>query len=1150
MEFSTWTARGDAQFRRGRLDEAAESCLRAIGLAPHRPEGYGNLGCVLLAQGKPAEAMAAHEQALAVDPTNLAAYRGLMLAALYRNDLSADEDFDLLRRFEEVMARPLYPLHPDWAVEPEPDRRLRIGYLSSDWGAHPVGRNLLPVIQSHDRSRVELYLYADIRAPDAVTDHFRELADAWRPVTGLSDKAVAGMIRADAVDVLVVLAGRFDGNRPLVAAYRPAPVQISLHDPATSGLSVMDALITDPVLTPRHGAERFAERPIRLPHFYVHPALAPSPDVTEPPLLRCDVPTFGSFSNPAKLSDGTLRLWAELLRRVPGSRLRLKYKNLFASPSVAERVLRVMAAAGVAAERIDLSGDDQPVLDHLGLYGEIDVALDPFPFCGSTTTFEALWMGVPVVTLPTGAMVGRWTAAMLDAVGLSHLVARSEEHYLEICIRLVADAGALADLRRGLRERVLASSLCDGRGRARQLERVYGALWRRWLAGGSSAPRPGLVAQGIELARAGRMDEAEHCFQRALAADPDNGEALNNYATLLNLLGRLEDAVEVFRRAVAAAPDAPLPRRNLAATLCTLGTRDLNQSRVEAAEGWYRQAFDVAPDLPDASYNLGVACLERGRLAEAADWLLRALELEPDHGRAALNLGTALVGLRRFDQARAVLERHLADHPDDAGLILTLGNAALGQGHFDEAAALYQRVLEIDPGQTKAVNNLGNALQTLGRFDESVGCYQSALEARPDDISAHRGLLTSILYDARWSQQALFAEHRRFEEMHASRHYPAVPMFRNPRDPDKRLRIGYLSSDLRDHPVARNFLPWVEKQDRNQFDLYFYAEVVAPDAMTERFRHLADGWRWTVGRSDAEVAGMIRDDGIDVLVILAGRFDGNRPLVAAFRPAPIQVTWGDVATSGLAVMDAILTDRVMTPRNGAELFTERPIRLPTFYVHAPLDGAPDPGPPPMLAKGYPTFASFSNPAKLGDETLRLWAAALRGVPGSRLWLKYRNQFASPSLAQRVLSVMEREGIDPARLNLAGEEVDAFHHLALYRGVDVALDTMPFNGSTTTFEALWMGVPVVTLLGSTMVSRWTASMLRPLGLSHLAAGNEGEFVEICARLAADPQGLAELRASLRQKVAGSALCDTRARARQIDRVLRALWRRWCLRGESR
>jgi hypothetical protein len=325
--------------------------------------------------------------------------------------------------------------------------------------------------------------------------------------------------------------------------------------------------------------------------------------------------------------------------------------------------------------------------------------------------------------------------------------------------------------------------------------------------------------------------------------------------------------------------------------------------------------------------------------------------------------------------------------------------------------------------------------------------------------------------------------------------------------------------------------------------------VRRPDDETDWFRAQAAGWRSITGLADDVVATMIRDDRVDIMIYLAGRFDHNRPQVAAWRPAPVQVSLFDVATSGMAEMDYLVVDSFMAPARRSEKFVEHLLRLPSVYLHEPIGFAPPVTPPPVLNNGRVIFGSFNNPAKVNDEVLRLWAEVLRAVPGSRLKLKYRGYYRQPGLQRRVREVFEAAGIDSGRVEMGGTYENPGDHIALYRDVDIALDTHPFTGSTTTFETLWMGVPVVTLAGDSFVARWSASMISKVGLPDLVASSPKDYVDIAARLAADPERLRNLRQTLRSQVSTSPLCDGRRTTRHLERGLRAAWRRWCRGGAS-
>lgn len=454
---------------------------KAVALEPHKADHLATIVGIYLDQGRAAEAIPLYEQALALEPGNVEVHRRYV-ASLHYVPQKPGFIFDAYRRFEAVHAGPIYA-RPRLTLtnSRDPDRRLRIGYMSSDFGNHAIGRLLESIVAGHDKSRFEIFCYAEIRKVDPTLAATREHADHWREIAVLNDEDVARQIAADGIDILICCAAYFDDNRPLVMAWRPAPVQITSWDATTSGMTAVDYVLTDAVMTPGGGPERFVERPIRLPHFYHHRPMLDI-DVGCAPCLATGSVTFGSFNNPTKLTADTIALWSRVLHAVPKSRLLLKFGLRFSDSGVRKYYLDLFAANGIAADRVDLRASQDGFEAHLKLYREVDIALDPIPYNGATTTFEALWMGVPVLTLLGDSMMSRYTAAMLACVGHDDLIAHDEAGYVRRAVELAADHAALDRWRQQSRARVLASPWGKPDRYVANLERVYRAVWRRWCA--------------------------------------------------------------------------------------------------------------------------------------------------------------------------------------------------------------------------------------------------------------------------------------------------------------------------------------------------------------------------------------------------------------------------------------------------------------------------------------------------------------------------------------------------------------------------------------------------------------------------------------------------------------------------------------------
>jgi predicted O-linked N-acetylglucosamine transferase (SPINDLY family) len=613
-------------------------------------------------------------------------------------------------------------------------------------------------------------------------------------------------------------------------------------------------------------------------------------------------------------------------------------------------------------------------------------------------------------------------------------------------------------------------------------------------------PFPVFVHLGATVAALGRAEEAVTFYRRALELRPDAADVHNSLGLSLAGLGRSAEAIDCYRRALELRPDAADVHNNLGNALTVLG-------RHAEAEASYRRTVALMPGVPEGQHNLGFALARLGRHAEAEGYYRRALELRPTYLEAHLNLGNTLYELRRGE----------------------------------EAEACFRRALELRPDAADAHNNLGNVFKDESRLDEALTCYRRALELKPDSFTARSNLLYTLLFHPGPDGRALAEEHRRWVGALADPLRPAARPHPNDRDPGRRLRIGYVSPDFRDHVVGFNLVPLFREHDRRSVEVFCYSGVVRPDALTGQFRAWADGWREVAGRGDDEVAELVRADRIDVLVDLALHLAGGRLPVFARKPAPVQVAFaGYPGTTGLSAIDYRLTDPYLEPPGADEpVGVERPERLPSFWCYAPRGDEPAVGPLPAASGPGVTFGCLNNPCKVNDGVVRLWARVLRAVPDSALLM------LCPSAAhrRRVEEVLRGEGIDPARLRTTGPLPRA-EYLGLFRRIDVALDTVPYNGHTTSLDGLWMGVPVVSRVGRTVVGRAGLSQLTNLGLGELAADSDDAFVRIATGLAGARDRLAALRAGLRERMRASPLTDAPGFARAVEAAYRKMWVRWC------
>lgn len=681
------------------------------------------------------------------------------------------------------------------------------------------------------------------------------------------------------------------------------------------------------------------------------------------------------------------------------------------------------------------------------------------------------------------------------------------------------------------------------------------------------------LAEALAHQKAGRLEQAGRIYLQVLEQDPENLDALHLTGMLALQRGDLCRAEACIRQALKRAPRVAMFHTSLGTVLRAAG-------RIEQAAGCYRRALELDPGNAHAALNLGMAlqALERyseavaayraalaskprwaeahallasalaasGRFSAAAEHCRRALQVQPDLAEAHNVLGVALEALGRAGEAQSCYEQALRLRPEFPEALNNRANLCVSQGRLEPAEADLRAALTLAPDYAVAWNNLGHVLETQGAVQEALACYRRAIRIRPGFVTAHSNLLLALHYDAETSPQEIFAEHRRWALTHAANFDCARAPQANRPDPARRLRIGYLSPDFRRHPVARFLEPVLACHDREAFELIAYSNTLREDAMTARLRSLVERWRSICELSDEEAAELIRRDRIDILVELAGHTARGRLLVVARRPAPIQVSWlGYPDTTGLEAVDYRLTDELADPRCDADArHTEELVRLPApFLCFQPPREAPDPGLSPAALRGRIRFGAFQNLAKINRRVARAWAEILRAVPDSELLVQSK-ALGDPGVRRRLGAFLQGCAIPESRVLLRGPEPNLASHLAAYRDVDLVLDTFPYAGTTTTCEALWMGVPVVTLAGDRHAARTGLSLLSPLGLQELAPASVAGYVECAVRLASDPERLRDLRAGLRTRMAGSRLMDASGFTRLLEASYRWMWRRWC------
>lgn len=660
------------------------------------------------------------------------------------------------------------------------------------------------------------------------------------------------------------------------------------------------------------------------------------------------------------------------------------------------------------------------------------------------------------------------------------------------------------------------------------------------------ALEPGNAAALANLGSAqsvqGRSDDAMAQFERALLIKPDFAEALNNLGTLLKDRGRLAEARARYEQACVARPD-------FAEALSNLGTVFKAQGRLQAAAGCYDKALAARPDIAETWCNLGNVLTQQGRAGAATSCYARALVLRPHHAQALTALAALLQDSGRLDEAIACYESALVAQPGSAEVLFNLGNALQAQDRFGAARRRYEQALALRPDYAKALCNFGNLLKVQGLPQQALTCYARALAIQADYAEAWHNLLFLHAYGGVLSAENTLALARGWERACVApedREAAAAKRFSRPPLAGRKLRIGYVSGDFCQHAVGYFIKQVFACHDRTRVTLTAYATAEIHDAARDEFMALADHWVPLSGLSDAAAAARIGADGIDVLIDLSGHTAHNRLGVFALRAAPVQAHYlGYFASTGLSQMDYWIGDEVLTPAADDAHFAERVWRLPRVWVsyqgsaRAPVsDWHPD-------VHGRIWLGSYNNLNKLTPETLALWAQVLQALPEGCLLLKTR-ELADSENRQRILDALAALGVEASRIELQDRRVtpDWASHMGYYDRLDIALDPVGgVGGGTTTSDALWMAVPVVTLRGDRMASRMTASMLAALGQADWIAEDTAEYVRKVVALARDVALRRRLRASQRQRMAHSPLGDARGLTRELEQAYVEMFERW-------
>ncbi len=1089
-------------------------------------------------------------------------------------------------------------------------RKLRIGYLSADFRAHPVGYCLAELIESHDRDRFEVFAYSNGHDDGSeIRQRLVKAFDQWRELSHLSVQASAEQIRSDEIDILVDLHGYTEGARTPILSLRPAPIQVNyLGFPGTMGANFIDYILVDEYVSPKENRNVFQETPIYLPGCYL-PRDGQRSNISRQwnrseVALPEDAFVFCAFSSPHKMTAEIFDCWLRILSQVPKSVLWLR-----CSSADADNLLRARARRSELDSNRLIFAPIVSMQEHLGRQRLADLFLDTFPYNQHSTAQDALAMGLPLLTMSGSNFPSRVAGSLLANLDLLDLISTNISDYEKKAVDYALDREYQKRVRERLKVALDHGKLANGKSSAQKIELAFLEMVSRIPAKVTS---PSMVERAFQLHAARDYPAAESLYKEMLNGDADNSVILEGFGILLVQTSRLSEGIDFLKRAVAASPKVAQHHYNLAQAL------KVDHQLDEALHAW-RGAVTLDPNCLDAWNELVHVYVKRHQWEDAkmaiesslrlsphqteircdlADVYLRLgqpqhgiaryreiLKANPHHVRALNNLANVMKMEGCLVESMQLYERAIQNNPDSPLLYYNRANVLCLLDRVDEGRLSYQRAIELDPKYTDAWIGLGVMLQRTQALSQAYSCFERAVELAPQNIMALEKLIATKQMLCQWDkldaleeklfqiiesrglapfellppqfmlgrtkptsreQQRAISEHN-IRYLHLTFGTPE-PRFRAGRrklfdsdDRHRRLKIGYLSSDFRTHPVGMVIAPIIEQHDRQRFEIFSYS--YGPDDGSEyRQRiqggsdHFTDIRSWSVESSVQKIV----DDRIDILIDLQGHTGDSRTEILLHRPAHIQALYlGFAGTSGANFVDYLIADDYVVPPSHRQAYSESVIYLPGCFMTNTLPKDHLSFAPSRTSLNFPEdvfiFCAFHGAGKLNAKMIDVWAKLLKQVSHSVLWLQHFPLEAEMNLRRELAN----RYISDDRLFFA-KRVSHPLHVARHKVADLFLDTFPYNAHSTACEVLSMNLPMVTLSGETFASRVAGSVLHTLGLDELIANSHDEYFQLAYGLATQPEQLNRVRETLRNALMTTDLFDPRAFAGKIEAAYITMW----------
>ncbi len=1009
---------------------------------------YSLLGNIYNVMGEPTKGCQNFLQASKVAEdvnTKIVEYSKYLLSTNYSDD---SKDADIFA--EHAKYNDLFKKVKQFNHRARGDKeKINIGYISPDFRYHVVVFFCYELLSRYNKKRYNITCYSK-GLEDGVTAQLKSLVSDWRDISKMNPDEAAKIIYQDGVDILVDLSGHTDNNCLQILARKPAPIQVSgIGYFNTTGLKAVDYFLADKYCDPvGQNDDLFVEKLVRLPHSHLcYTARADVGECVAAPVNKNGFITFGSFNNFTKVTDATLLLWKSIVDSVENSKLVLKSK-VFGSAYACQEIKKRFVKLGFDEDRVEFRPAS---MDYLAQYQDLDIALDTFPYPGGGTTCEALYMGVPVITLLGTRHGSRFGYSVLKNIGLDECIALSETEYVEKAIALANDREKLNELHQTLRQKLADSAVMNGSQYVLEVESCYEEMWEDLMY-------------------------VNHKVSRSTVLDAKKIAKINQLKIKLLHAWENSDNEQVLK----------------------LG----------------KEVLKINPNDHEILYVLAEIYYNENDFDRAQKFAERTIAVKDDYVKAYYILG--MIYASQKDSKR---------YPRK--VIAT----------FDKMFHLNMASLEPEY-QSRAYAVLSGIYWEIEDIDKCIEYQKKSLAIEPN-INRKSSYYSDYLFELNHSlsitKEEIFQEHIKYNELFND----IMPHEHNDIKKKEKLRIGYISPDFCIHPVTYFSLQLLLEYNKEKFEVYCYSNTKKTDDVTERLKTLVTKWQDISRITCEEAAKLIYADKIDILVDLSGHTAYSVLPVLAYKSAPIQLSGiGYVNTTGLKTVDYFITDNYCDPEGlNDRYFTEKLLRLPnTHFCYTGKSEAPLCKKAPSDENGFVTFGSFNKFKKITDKTLSLWASILNRVPNSRLIIKaaaFANEYGAQLAKKKLLDA----GFKEEQLELRS---NSFDYMEQYNDIDIALDTYPCAGGTTTFEALYMGVPVVTLAGVRHVSRFGYSILKNLDFEEGIAYNEAEYVEKAVQLANDKAKINELHRTLRTRMLNSPLMNGRQYVSDIEDAYKKIW----------